>query len=129
MPTPQNPPALIKEMQERAREQFEKKFIDFTFPSGGGFDVTLWDITDERIHLIDEVAVVMQNFNDTLITDTANATLEYVKGVADSRRVGCDELDIPAYIAAGGDSYRVAYKEGHNQALTDLIARLTINPQ
>ncbi len=42
MPTPQNPPALIKEMQERAREQFEKKFIDFTFPSGGGFDVTLW---------------------------------------------------------------------------------------
>jgi hypothetical protein len=53
MPTPQNLPALIKEMQERARKSLTE-------------------------HYNEPFYIVFPSTLDTLIADTTNATLEYV---------------------------------------------------
>ncbi len=86
MPTPQTLPALIKEMQERARDNRPSKH--------DGTKIVI-SYTKEEI--------------DTLITDTTNATLEYVKGVA---------RELTLNNGSEGDD-----------ALKDLIARLTSNPE
>ncbi len=84
MPTPQNPPALIKEMQERLVTPLAMNMSWINKPN-------------YRDHM------------DAVVADTANATLEYVKGVA-------SELTLNN--GSEGDD-----------ALKDLIARLTSNPE
>lgn len=92
MTTPQNLPALIKEMQERV-----------------------------PFRIMGTTTQVTQQDLDQIITDTANATLEYVKGVAGELRKDpkegtwfCDDE---------------ADRQNYNQALEDLVARLTSNPE
>jgi hypothetical protein len=91
--TPQNLPALIKEMQDRARERF---------------------LTDNHTSYDAEKL-------NTAITDTANATLEYVKGVTGELQMG--DFDVHPKIQG------FTNVGNYNQALKDLIARLTSNPQ
>ncbi len=108
MPTPQNLPALIKEMQERARERFTTRFADDNGTvqnSKGKYETIIYDMVGDQV----TDCVIMQLFIETLIADTANATLEYVKGVA-------SELTLNN--GSEGDD-----------ALKDLIARLTNNPE
>ncbi len=94
MPTPQNPPALIKEMQERLVTPLAMNMSWINKPN-------------YRDHM------------DAVVTDTANATLEYVKGVAAEMRTKARE----EYSEFGLQTI-----EGEITALTDLIARLTSNP-
>jgi hypothetical protein len=101
MPTPQNLPALIKEMGERAMSKYAR------YPRKGYNDIDLITIESKDL--------------DTLITDTANATLEYVKGVTGDMHIYemCEDQDTDLY----------EREVGYNQALENLIARLTSNPQ
>jgi len=96
MSTPQNLPALIKEMQERAKQQWNTKFGYLKNSHVKG--AQLYD------HMM-PIAFIQQN-----TTDTANATLEYVKGVIanDKEMTGCYE----------GCKCRIR-----------LLARLTSNPE
>jgi hypothetical protein len=97
MPTPQNLPALIKEMQERAREiiKLNRKCC-----------CKYGNILTCNICLQNQSVAVF------LVTDTANATLEYVKGVA-------EELPgFPIYNELKGEDTVYIRK-------ADLIARLT----
>jgi hypothetical protein len=95
-PTPQTLPALIKEMQERAHESTIETFED------GTLRYCPRDL-------------------ETRVADTANATLEYVKGVAGEMR-----KDNSPYKQRHNPQAMWA-DIGYNQALTDLIARLTSN--
>jgi len=87
-PTPQPLPALITEMQERVRE---------THP----------------VHKEYGYVLLKEEARDTLITNTANATLEYVKGVVDSYLIA---------ISTGEDDYTA------EQLGEEIKARLTNNP-
>jgi hypothetical protein len=98
MSTPQNLSALIKEMQERARAEFITKCNRWR--SDSGFMI------DDGLDFLS-----MTEFLEDHTADTANATLEYVKGVAEELAVGIDQ-------------------QGRRWIeLPDLIARLTSNPQ
>jgi hypothetical protein len=98
--TPQNLPALIKEMQERAQDEWDNLHKNRTNrPS----------------------RMETHYMSDKLVTDTANATLEYVKGVA----AGLHKEMKGSY----GIPVPTQESEGYNQALQDLIAHLTNNPE
>lgn len=104
MPHPQNLPALIKEMQERARAKIRHANI---------FDGVV-------------IGTIELSELDASTADTANTILEYVKGV-----VG----EMSKTSSYHGPSALYDERKMHdepeiyNQALTDLIARLTSNPE
>ncbi len=102
MQTPQNLPALIKEMQERARKRFTTRNPELFDLPNHSTNVVI-DSRDSKEYLKDL---------DTAVTDTANATLEYVKGVV-------EEMASKTPWKVSGEPYINA---------TDLIARLTSNP-
>jgi hypothetical protein len=58
---------------------------------------------------------------NTLITDTANATLEYVKGVAEGMKRRHYNEEQPFL------KHRNDFNDAYNHVIDDLIARLTSN--
>ncbi len=85
-PTPQNLPALIKEMQQLAEDE--------SLDAGS---------------IYPDADVLSLSKANTLITDTANATLEYVKGVAE---------ELKMELVSGDSGVNVTVKASYNQALT-----------
>jgi hypothetical protein len=121
MKTPQNLPALIKEMQERAREKLKPEFTNTEHVPK--------DVLSYSIDLINHFWGNQQPDLDKVVADTANAILEYVKGVAgrQKRAAGicgkCNNCETATSVCES-----VLETRAHNQALTDLIARLTSKP-
>jgi hypothetical protein len=113
-PTPQNLPALIKEMQKRAQDKAERGYLAHTYKAVG---------KQGSFIPVEEL--------DTHTTDTANATLEYVKGVIQK------QINIHKQLAgewtgistSGLQTTRINPHQERVEELEDLLARLTSNPQ
>jgi hypothetical protein len=123
MTTPQNLPALIKEMQERAWELYVPKCINTQCDNHGTITAMGSDgePEPEQCQYCYQERFPLAEALTHVAADTANAIVEYVKGVAGDMRP-TEVEKVFGDLIHNSVEYRTV-----DQFITDLIARLTSN--